>query len=162
LSASIDISIEAARWSKFPAIEKVVRGAIEAALAGSKAADAEVSVVLADDARIRELNRTWLGKDKPTNVLSFPAAEASNGEPRFLGDIVLAFETIEREASEDAKPLEHHVVHLAIHGALHLLGYDHERDSDADAMESRERLILARLGIADPYTSAAERRTEPA
>jgi probable rRNA maturation factor len=162
VSASIDISVEAARWAEFPAMEQTVRGAIEAALAENKATNAEVSVVLADDAKIRELNRAWLGKDKPTNVLSFPAPEAAGGEPRFLGDIVLAFETIEREATDEAKSLEHHVAHLAVHGALHLLGYDHEIDSDADSMEGCERLILARLGIADPYAPAAERRTEPA
>jgi probable rRNA maturation factor len=118
--------------------------------------------MLADDARIRELNRRWRGQDKPTNVLSFPAPEGPPDDARFLGDIVLAFETVEQEARAEGKPLEHHLAHLAVHGALHLLGYDHERDSDADAMEQRERLILARLGIPDPYASAATRRTEPA
>src|SRR5690606_30774609 len=103
--------------------------------------------MLADDTRIRDLNRTWRGQDKPTNVLSFPAPEGPPDDARFLGDIVLAFETVEHEARAEGKPLEHHLAHLAVHGALHLLGYDHERDSDANAMEQHERHILARLGI---------------
>lgn len=162
MSAPIDISIESPRWADFPAAEQTVRGAIGAALVAAEADGAEVSVVLADDARIRELNRAWLGRDKATNVLSFPAAGGPNGEPRFLGDIVLAFETIEREAGAEGKPLADHVAHLAVHGTLHLLGYDHERDSEAELMESRERIILAQLGIADPYAPAEERRTETA
>lgn len=159
--SGIDISVESSRWAEIRTVENTVRDAIEAALIEGKAEGAEVSVVLADDTRIRELNRTWLGRDKPTNVLSFPAPAGARGEPRFLGDIVLAFETIEREAGTEGKPIEHHVAHLAVHGALHLLGYDHERESDADAMEQCERIILGRLGIADPYAPAA-RRTEPA
>lgn len=162
MSAPIDISIESPRWAAFPTVEDTVRDAIEAALVDGEADSAEVSVVLADDARIRELCRTWLGKDKATNVLSFPAPGGPRGEPCFLGDIVLAFETIEREAGAEGKLLAHHVAHLAVHGALHLLGYDHERESEAEAMESRERIILARLGIADPYAPSEERRTETA
>lgn len=160
MSATIDISVESPRWSDFPDAAETVRQAIGAVLSGGDAAGAEVSVVLADDARIRELNRTWLGKDKATNVLSFPAANGPDGEPRFLGDIVLACETIEREAEAEGKSFGHHVAHLAVHGALHLLGYDHERDSDAEAMERQERGILARLGIADPYAHAEARVTE--
>ena len=162
MSALIDISIESPRWADFPAAEQTVRGAIGAAFVAVEADGAEVSVVLADDARIRELNRTWLGKDKATNVLSFPSPCGPSGEPRFLGDIVLAFETIEREAGTEGKPLAHHVAHLAVHGVLHLLGYDHERNSEAEKMERRERFILAQLGIADPYAPAEERRTETA
>jgi probable rRNA maturation factor len=160
VSERIEVSVESSHWSAFPAIEATVAGAIEAALAETDA-HAEVGVMLADDARIRELNRSWLGKDKPTNVLSFPAPESSESGPRFLGDIILAFETIESEAAEESKPLEHHVAHLAVHGTLHLLGYDHENDSDANRMEDRERVILARLGIADPYAPAGQ-RTVPA
>ena len=162
MSALIDISIESPRWADFPAAEQTVRGAIGAALVAVEIDGAEVSIVLADDARIRELNRTWLGKDKATNVLSFPSPGGPSSEPRFLGDIVLAFETIEREAGTEGKPLAHHVAHLAVHGVLHLLGYDHERDSEAEIMECRERFILAQLGIADPYAPAEERRTETA
>jgi probable rRNA maturation factor len=159
VSGPIDIAVESSRWAAFPAIEAAVRHAIEAALAETDA-DAEVSVMLADDAKIRELNRVWLGKDKPTNVLSFPAPDAQQGAARFLGDIVLAFETVEREAAEESKSLEHHAAHLVVHGALHLLGYDHEVYSDGDRMEDRVRVVLARLGIADPYAPAAKRRTE--
>jgi probable rRNA maturation factor len=162
VSALIDISIESPRWADFPAAEQTVRGAIGAALVAVEIDGAEVSIVLADDARIRELNRTWLGKDKATNVLSFPSPGGPSSEPRFLGDIVLAFETIEREAGTEGKPLAHHVAHLAVHGVLHLLGYDHERDSEAEKMERRERIILAQLGIADPYAPAEERRTKTA
>jgi len=162
VSALIDISIESPRWADFPAAEQTVRGAIGAALVAVEIDGAEVSIVLADDARIRELNRTWLGKDKATNVLSFPSPGGPSSEPRFLGDIVLAFETIEREAGTEGKPLAHHVAHLAVHGVLHLLGYDHERASEAEKMERRERIILAQLGIADPYAPAEERRTKTA
>lgn len=162
MSALIDISIESPRWADFPAAEQTVRGAIGAALVAVEIDGAEVSIVLADDARIRELNRTWLGKDKATNVLSFPSPGGPSSEPRFLGDIVLAFETIEREAGTEGKPLAHHVAHLAVHGVLHLLGYDHERASEAEKMERRERIILAQLGIADPYAPAEERRTKTA
>jgi probable rRNA maturation factor len=162
VSPTIDISIESPRWDELPGAEETTRNAIEAALADNGSTRVELSVVLADDARIRELNRTWLGKDKPTNVLSFPAADAAGGELRFLGDIVLAFETIKREADAEGKSLAHHLAHLAVHGTLHLLGYDHERDSDAESMEDRERTILGRLGISDPYEPAESRRTEPA
>jgi probable rRNA maturation factor len=162
VSATIDISVESPRWNELPGAEAATRGAIEAALADHGSAEVELSVVLADDARIRELNRTWLGKDKPTNVLSFPAADSADGAPQFLGDIVLAFETIKREADAEGKSLPHHVAHLAVHGTLHLLGYDHERDSDAESMEDRERTILGRLGISDPYAPAEAKRTEPA
>jgi probable rRNA maturation factor len=161
VSVTIEIAIESARWSELPGAEAAVRGAIEAALADCGQDNAEVSVALADDAQIRELNRQWRGKDSATNVLSFPAADGPATEPRFLGDVILAFETIEREAAAEAKPFAHHVAHLAAHGTLHLLGYDHENDSDAERMERRERDILARIGIPDPYISTA-RRTEPA
>lgn len=162
MSVAVEIAVESPRWETLPAAEDVVRGAIEAALADCGEANAEVSVALADDAQIRELNRHWRGKDSATNVLSFPAPGQQPDGARFLGDIILAFETVEREAAEEAKPLAHHVAHLAVHGTLHLLGYDHENDSDAEVMERRERDILARLGIPDPYASAAARRTEPA
>ncbi len=161
MSATIDIAIESERWSELPGAEAAVRSAIETALADCGQDNVEVSVALAGDEQIRALNRQWRGKDSATNVLSFPAPEGPAAEERFLGDVILAFETIEREAAAEAKPLTHHVAHLAVHGTLHLLGYDHENDSDAERMERRERDILARIGIPDPYTSTA-RRTEPA
>lgn len=162
MSVTVEIAVESPRWEMLPAAEDVVRGAIEATLADCGEANTEVSVALADDAQIRELNRRWRGKDSATNVLSFPAPGQQPDGARFLGDIILAFETVEREAAEEAKPLAHHVAHLAVHGTLHLLGYDHENDSDGEAMERRERDILARIGIPDPYASGAARRTEPA
>ena len=114
--------------------------------------DIEVSLCLADDAALRALNARWRGIDRPTNVLSFPAAEPGRpGGARALGDIALAFETLEREAAELAIPLADHYRHLIAHGFLHLIGYDHETDREAERMEALETRILARLGAADPY-----------
>lgn len=117
------------------------------------------SLLFADDAQVHELNREWRGKDKPTNVLSFPMLERddllalpSEGPPELLGDIALALETCAREAAEKGVPLEHHAAHLVAHGLLHLAGYDHETSpEDAAAMEAREIKALALLGIEDPY-----------
>ena len=108
----------------------------------------EVSVFLADDGALQLLNRDWRGKDCPTNVLSFPAAKNEAG---LLGDIALAAETVAREAAEQGKSFEAHATHLIVHGFLHLLGYDHEVEEEAAAMEERERAILAALGLPDPY-----------
>ena len=127
------------------------------------AASGEVSVVLTDDAAIRALNRHWRQIDKPTNVLSFPATRRGpmpNGMPRLLGDIVIAYETIAREAAAEHKPLLHHLAHLAVHGFLHLVGYDHDSDEAADEMERLEAKILARLDVPDPYV--ARPRPDPA
>jgi probable rRNA maturation factor len=112
----------------------------------------ELAIVLTDDSAIRLLNRDWRGVDAATNVLSFPAKRA-NGKKLagHLGDIVFAFETIAREARQARKPFAHHIAHLAVHGFLHLIGYDHERDDDAVAMEQTERAILRQLAIPDPY-----------
>ena len=114
--------------------------------------------MLTDDAAVRALNAQWRGKDRPTNVLSFPAATPdeiararAGGPPLLLGDVVLALETCRREAAEQGKPLADHVAHLVVHGVLHLLGHDHEDDAEADRMERLETAILAELGIADPY-----------
>lgn len=115
--------------------------------------ESELSLVFTDDAHIRDLNAQWRGKDKPTNVLSFPAFSGAFGDrlPPMLGDIVLARETIAREAELDGKPFDHHLVHLIVHGFLHLLGHDHETDEMAENMEDVERRILAGLAIPDPY-----------
>ena len=112
-----------------------------------------VTVVVDDDARIRELNRLWRGFDKPTNVLSFPSPDTQPGPVRSLGDIAISYETAAREASAEDKSFADHVVHLSVHGFLHLLGYDHESDDDAEEMEGLERAILARIGISDPYVA---------
>ena len=117
------------------------------------------SLLFADDAEVHELNREWRGKDKPTNVLSFPMLERSElldlpaeGPPELLGDIALALETCAREAPEKGLSLEHHATHLIVHGLLHLAGHDHEiSPEDARAMEMLEIKALALLGIADPY-----------
>src|SRR5271156_6337439 len=118
--------------------------------------EAELAVMLTDDAGIRTLNSNWRGIDKPTNVLSFPAlpptgAGGPDDAPRMLGDIAIAYETTRREADDEQKPFDHHLSHLAVHGFLHLIGYDHENDADAEAMEALEQEILAQLGIPDPY-----------
>ncbi len=151
----VDILIEADRWRMVSAIEAVILDCLRAAAREVAApADALCSVVLTSDAAVCDLNRTWRGKDSPTNVLSFPAAgPRPPGAPVTLGDVVLAFETIEREAREARVPFAHHVAHLAVHGFLHLLGYDHETGEDAEAMEQCERVILSRLAIPDPYGS---------
>ena len=131
----------------------VVRPAIAAAAARAPAAG-EMSVLLADDAAVKALNRDWRGIDEPTNVLSFPAAAPkAAGLPALLGDIAIAFETVAREAKAEKKPFLHHLAHLAGHGYLHLLGYDHQTDSDAEAMEAIERDILAAMRIPDPYAA---------
>jgi len=112
--------------------------------------------MLTDDAGIRTLNLNWRGVDKPTNVLSFPALQtsrpsAADDAPRMLGDIAIAYQTMRKEADEEQKPFEHHLSHLAVHGFLHLIGYDHDEDDDAEAMETLEQEILAQLGIPNPY-----------
>jgi probable rRNA maturation factor len=134
----------------------LAKGAAGLALRRAEApAGAVVDITLADDAAQRDLNRTWRGKDAPTNVLSFPAADPSVqvpvGAPLLLGDVVLAFETLRREAMEQGKPFEDHLRHLVVHGVLHLLGYDHESTVDAAAMEACEITILAELGVPNPY-----------
>jgi probable rRNA maturation factor len=131
----------------------IVRRAVTRAAAAVRSpGKAELAVVLTDDASIRLLNRDWRGVDAATNVLSFPT-KAANGKTTaaHLGDIVLAFETIAREARGEGKPFAHHLAHLAVHGFLHLVGYDHERDKDAQIMEDAERAILRQLAIPDPY-----------
>jgi probable rRNA maturation factor len=112
-----------------------------------------VSLLFTSDAAVQVLNRDWRGKDKPTNVLSFPAGQSPVAtEVEFLGDIALALETVKREAGTENKTFDHHLTHLMVHGFLHLCGYDHETgDEDAEEMETLERAILARLAIADPY-----------
>jgi probable rRNA maturation factor len=143
------------RWRAALAARTLGRQAIGASVAGcgiALSAGAELCVHLADDAHVRELNARWRGLDKPTNVLSFPAADAANlGQARLLGDIVLAFETVAREAEDEGKPLADHYRHLVVHGFLHLIGFDHETDADAEAMEAMETRVLAQLGVADPY-----------
>jgi probable rRNA maturation factor len=157
MKPSIEVVELSPLWRAAPEIKELARRAIAVSLeeSGIRIADgAEVSVQLADDAQIRALNAQWRGIDKTTNVLSFPAsAPAKIAAAALLGDIVLAFETAEREAAEEGKLLADHMVHLVVHGFLHLLGFDHQIAADADRMEALETRIMAKLGIADPYAS---------
>jgi probable rRNA maturation factor len=153
----IDISIEDRRWQAVTNLERLVHEAASAAAdaSGRPGLDAaELSIVLADDTAIRRLNREYRGKDRATNVLSFPAPATVAGI-RMLGDIVIAFETVAAEAADEGKGLSDHVRHLVVHGVLHLLGFDHETDADAERMEALEIGILAALGVADPYAVIA-------
>ncbi|MDX8536900.1 MULTISPECIES: rRNA maturation RNase YbeY [Mesorhizobium] len=154
LPVDIDISIEAGDWPDEAGLTRLVDRAVAAAFAETGVDGAsELSIVFSDDAHIRTLNAGWRGKDKPTNVLSFPAFPFPKGGPLppMLGDIVLAAETVAREAALEDKPLANHITHLVIHGLLHLLGHDHETDAEAEEMEAIERAALARLAIPDPY-----------
>jgi probable rRNA maturation factor len=156
---TVDISFVSGGWeSTLPEVETVVRRAAgstwKAERDGAVADGAEVSVALADDAMMHKLNRDYRGKDMPTNVLAFPAEDSgAAGRARLLGDVVLAFETVQREAAERSKPLADHVSHLVVHGMLHLLGCDHETDAHAAAMEALEIAILNGLGVANPYAA---------
>jgi len=148
----IDIAVASPLWDAQPNAAQTVRDAIAAAAAALATPAGEVSVVLTDDAAIAKLNRQWRDINNPTNVLSFPATKPGvQGPPPLLGDVIVAYETLAREAAEQAKPFLHHLAHLVVHGYLHLLGYDHQTDSEAGAMEGLERDILSRLRIADPY-----------
>jgi len=154
---AIDVLVESARWNGFANAAAIVRRAVKEAAAALSTPRAELAIVLSDDSAVRELNRTWRGIDAATNVLSFPAMRTS-GNPLLLGDIVLACETVAAEAGTQRKPFSHHLAHLAVHGFLHLLGYDHESNEDAAAMEQLERNILQRLAISDPYRRPAKGR----
>lgn len=150
----LDVEIEAEGWSGITGVEWLATRAAEAAVAASPgpADDLEATLLLTDDAAVRELNRLWRGIDRPTNVLSFPAeVETPAGEPRHLGDVALAFETVAREAAGEGKSVADHMAHLVVHGLLHLLGRDHETEGEAEEMERIEVAALAALGIADPY-----------
>lgn len=148
VTADITIQLRDARWkTRLRPYCKTVRAACETALAHTKRKGVEMAVVLADDAFVRDLNHTYRGQDKPTNVLSFPGEEG--GE--VLGDVVLALETVEREAREQDKTVKHHAIHLLVHGTLHLLGYDHLRRKEAESMEALEIKILKKLGVSNPY-----------
>lgn len=151
----IDLAIPCASWRRaLPAVAGLARAAATAALEQSRKriGAAELSLVLADDAAVRELNARWRGKDAPTNVLAFASDETQVfGRPVLLGDVVLAFETVTAEAKAQGKSLADHLRHLVIHGVLHLLGYDHIEAAPAKRMEALETRILASLGVANPY-----------
>jgi probable rRNA maturation factor len=157
MSVEVDIIISAEAWQGFDGLEKLTHDGVEACLAESGASlveGCEISVTFCDDAEIRELNAEWRGKDKPTNVLSFPTPGPLSARP-LLGDIVIAYETVAREAEEQEKTLPEHTSHMVVHGFLHLIGYDHETAAEAEEMESLERRIASRLGLRDPYAGDA-------
>ncbi len=151
----VDVTVADDRWSRaITGVEAVCRAAAGAALAGH-VGPVEVAILLADDARLRSLNQTFRGIDRPTNVLSFPAHQPGAAPPvvpgHLLGDIAIAFQTTRDEAADQAIKFAHHLTHLVVHGTLHLLGHDHQTDADAQVMEARERDLLAGLGVPDPY-----------
>ena len=151
---AIDIVRESPLWQEQPDIDAVLHRAIAETVADVSTKDAELAIVLTDDSRIRALNRVWRGIDKPTNVLSFPTKERGGDEmPALLGDIVISYETTAREAQAQGTPFLHHIAHLTVHSFLHLRGYDHETDDEAENMERLESAILARLDIPDPYAT---------
>ncbi len=157
----IQIAVEADGWQDEDALDALasrVLGTAETWLAAKQgqpfpAQPTEVSLVFANDEMIREINSEWRNKDKPTNVLSFPAYPLTPGKMPgpMLGDIIIARETVEREAVELDKSFEDHLTHLMVHGFLHLFGYDHIETDDAEEMEALETRILAELGLSDPY-----------
>jgi probable rRNA maturation factor len=175
---SLTVLSQAGDWSAFADCDAAVRAAADALAAHprcERAQGAEACVVLADDALVQPLNRSYRGKDAPTNVLSFPfqpppgarapddidddgiVSVMTGPEPRQLGDVVLAVETVTREASTQAVPPVHHLQHLVVHGLLHLMGFGHETDAQAEVMEGLEVEILASLGIGDPYAAIEDR-----
>jgi probable rRNA maturation factor len=166
----LEIALESdGEWDSSTDWAALAQAAAQAAIAESRfpalvdiARPVEVSLRLTGDEEVQALNAEWRGKDKPTNVLSFPLAEdhelaaaAQPGPELMLGDIVLAHGVCGREADEKGLPLADHAAHLMVHGTLHLLGYDHHDETDAEDMEARETRALARLGIANPYEEAA-------
>jgi|SRR5580658_273976 probable rRNA maturation factor len=162
-STEIAVAIEADGWTSTlsdPAalVARAARAAFAGACPGAPAAT--ISLLLTDDQTVQAINKTWRGLDYPTNVLSFPATRTragTNPQPEFegvpleLGDVALGFETCAREAAAADRPLGHHVEHLVVHGVLHLLGWDHGEEAEADRMEELETRILAGLGLPDPY-----------
>jgi len=155
----IDVEIEDPSWTDaLPQAEMLARGAALMALDKEEAAHEGVTILLTDDESVRDLNARFRGQDKATNVLSFPAPD--NPE-RFAGDIALAYGVCAREAAEQGKTLAQHLQHLTVHGVLHLLGYDHIGDDEAEVMEDLERAVLAELGVPDPYAAGEGEHERP-
>ena len=164
-SVEVALAIDPVGWDRrISGLHLLLRRVAEAAIGNACAArPVEVSILLTDDARMRALNRDFRGQDRPTNVLSFPgeADIPHHGAALLIGDVAVALETTEREAIAQGKSLADHLCHLVVHGILHLLGYDHVHDADAQAMETAERDILARLAIGDPYGHPAHDHSGP-
>ncbi len=166
LALELDIVRDAGEWAACEPVEDCIGQALSAAARHPHvmaSLPASVCIALSSDEAVRDLNRQWRSKDSPTNVLSFPAPPPPDGlpasadskalDPHFLGDIVLAAETVAREAREMGISAQHHLQHLVVHGLLHLLGFDHEQEAEATAMETLETEILATIGVADPYAA---------
>jgi len=155
----IDIQMQSPLWKAQPLASQTIRAAVDAAAGELSTEGGEVSILLTDDSEIARLNRDWRGIDRPTNVLSFPASDygADQGEKlqgeKLLGDIVIAYETLERESRDESRDFLHHLAHLAVHGFLHLVGFDHETDAQAEEMEGLESRIMMRLNMPDPYVA---------
>jgi probable rRNA maturation factor len=162
----IDVLVDSEHWKDAGTAKAVVRRALKQAATVLSTKSAGLAIVLTDDAAMRRLNRNWRGIDAPTNVLSFATKNpgdrhgfdrlhsppvGNHNHLHYLGDIVLAYETVKREARRDGKTFDHHLTHLAVHGFLHLLGYDHGNDAQARRMETTERAILRDLAVPDPY-----------
>jgi probable rRNA maturation factor len=159
MTITVDIEIEDEAWTQAePETEALVWRAAQAVLDAHEDIEGHgIVILLADDDSVQALNRDFRQKDYATNVLSFPSVVSPGANPEGqIGDIVLAFGVCQREAAEQGKPLAHHLQHLVAHGVLHLLGYDHESDDEAQAMEAFEREILAGLDVPDPYAADAE------
>jgi probable rRNA maturation factor len=167
LAPAIDIVVDSPLWKAQRGVKAVLQRAIGEAAAMAATSGGELAIVLTDDSAIRALNRNWRGKDQSTNVLSFPANARSDSLPgergrvRLLGDIVIAYETMAREALAEHRPFRHHLAHLAVHGFLHLVGHDHAADAEADAMEALEIAVLARLDVPNPYLMHPDRKRGP-
>ena len=157
MGLSVDIAVEHEAWHALGDLEALAAAAAAAVLAEVElpvADGAEWSIVLADDAFVRDLNARWREVDRPTNVLSFPTDEASRDHA--LGDVIVAWETSTREADERGWAMPDYLSHLLVHGLCHLLGLDHGSDAEAEAMESLEARALGRLGIASPFAAVEE------
>jgi probable rRNA maturation factor len=158
----VEIIVRSRHWWKHPQAAIIIRKALAAAAKAVSTPRVELAIVLWHDSAIRALNRDWRGKNTPTNVLSFPGGAPSRDRCArpYAGDIVIAYQTVAREAIAEGKRFEHHLAHLAVHGYLHLIGYDHQTVRAAGKMERLERSILARIAVPDPYAAYDPRYTE--
>ena len=162
--AELDLRIDADGWKQFDDLEEIIRKSFNAALESVDLlpTTASATIILSDNSAIEKLNRQWRDKDTATNILSFPAPDGEKTETGldYLGDMILAYDVVNKEALQQSKALETHLCHLVIHGALHLLGYDHIADDEADKMEDLERTAMTALKLPDPYLPVVPLRNE--